>query len=190
MNMFKAKTVTNFVSEEDCKYIVDVVSKIETWQGAGNEFWDNRALNIPYIRQTIDSKVADIVTDAILRLKSAIISEFDLDKEVYPDIAQVIRWFPGMEQTPHADDMTNTEHKGLEHRVFGAIIYLNTDYSGGHTYYPEHGVEITPEIGKLAIHPGDPEHLHGVTKIEGGRRYTIASFWTYDKSKKIDWMEI
>ena len=37
------------------------------------------------------------------------------------------------------------------------------------------------------MHPGDPEHLHGVTKIEGGMRYTIASFWTYEKERSHDW---
>lgn len=182
--MFNAKVLPGFLPEEDCKYIVDVVSKVEPWEGAGNEFWANRALNIPHIRKNIDPKVADIVADAIVRLKQTIMTEYGLDKEVYQDIAQVIRWFPGMEQTPHADDMTNTEHTGFEHRVFGAIIYLNDDYSGGHTYYPQQNFEVTPKAGTLAIHPGDPEHLHGVTKIEGSMRYTIASFWCYDKSRE------
>lgn len=185
--MFKAKVIPEFLSVEDCRYIVDLVKDVEPWQGAGNEFWDNRALNIPHIRTTIDSKIADIVADAIVRLKQSIINEYDLEQEVYPDIAQVIRWFPGMEQPPHADDMTNTEHKGLEHRVFGSIIYLNDDYSGGHTYYPQHNFEVVPQVGALAIHPGDPEHLHGVTKIIDSTRYTIASFWTYDKDKDVEW---
>ena len=182
--MFNAKVIPGFLSEEDCKYVVDVVSKLDTWEGAGNEFWANRALNLPNIRKNIDPKVADIVADAIIRLKQTIMSEYKLDKEVYHDTAQVIRWFPGMEQPPHADDMTNTEHKGFEHRVFGAIIYLNDNYSGGHTYYPQHGIEVTPKAGTLAIHPGDTDHIHGVTKIEGTTRYTIASFWCYDKLRE------
>lgn len=182
--MFNAKVLPNFLSKEDCDYVINSVSKIEPWEGGGNDFWSNRALNIPTIRKTIDAKAADIVSTAIVRLKQSIVSEYNLDKEVYQDIAQVIRWFPGMEQPPHADDMTNTEYKGLEHRVFGAIIYLNDNYSGGHTYYPQHNFEIVPKAGTLAIHPGDVDHLHGVTKIGENTRYTIASFWCYDKSKE------
>ena len=182
--MFNPKVVPNFLSKESCEYVVSTVSKVDTWEGAGNDFWSNRALGLPNLRKNIDPKVADIVAEAITKVKAAIMSEYGLDQEVYPDLAQVIRWFPGMEQPPHADDMTNTEHKGFEHRVFGAIIYLNDDYSGGHTYYPEHNFEVIPKAGALAIHPGDPAHLHGVTKIENSIRYTIASFWSYDKSKQ------
>jgi hypothetical protein len=40
-------------------------------------------------------------------------------------------------------------------------------------------MQITPEMGKLAVHPGDVDHLHGVTKIEENVRYTIAFFWKY-----------
>lgn len=182
--MFNAKVIPNFLSEDDCKYIVDVISMVEPWEGAGNEFWDNRALNLPNIRKNIDPKVADLVGAAITKLKTTMMSEYGLDKEVYQDTAQIIRWFPGMEQPPHADDMTNTEHRGFEHRVFGAIIYLNDNYSGGHTYYPQHNFEVVPKMGTLAIHPGDTDHIHGVTKIEGSIRYTIASFWCYDKFRE------
>jgi hypothetical protein len=92
-----------------------------------------------------------------------------------------------MSQPPHADDMTDTNISGFEHRSFGSIIYLNNDYLGGHTYYPNFDIEIIPEAGKLAVHPGDPNHLHGVTKIENGIRYTVASFWTTEKEKGNDW---
>jgi hypothetical protein len=182
--MFNPKVVSNFLSKEDCEYVVTTVSKVDTWEGAGNDFWSNRALGLPNLRKNIDPKVADIVAEATIKVKNAIMFEYGLDKEVYADLTQIIRWFPGMEQPPHADDMTNTEHRGFEHRVFGAIIYLNDNYSGGHTYYPEHNFEVIPKAGNLAIHPGDPEHLHGVTKIEDSTRYTIASFWTFDKSKE------
>jgi hypothetical protein len=90
--------------------------------------------------------------------------------------------------------MTNAheDHKeSLEwfnHREYGAIIYLNDNYSGGHTYYPNHNFDIAPAVGKLAIHPGDPEHLHGVSKIEDGVRYTLASFWTQDEKYFDGWV--
>ena len=96
--------------------------------------------------------------------------------------------FPETEQPAHADDMTNYE--GMEwfhHRHYGAILYLNDDYKGGHTFYPQHNFEIIPKAGTLALHPGDTNHLHGVTKIKNSKRYTIASFWTREKKYSDGW---
>jgi hypothetical protein len=99
-----------------------------------------------------------------------------------------------MEQPPHADDMTNAKSENensldwFAHREYGAIIYLNDNYNGGHTYYPNHNFDIKPEAGKLAVHPGNPEHLHGVTKVSDEIRYTLASFWTQDKEYFDQWV--
>jgi hypothetical protein len=184
--MNKAKTVEDFISKEDCDYLVNLAETTDMWEGGGNEFWDGRVINYTTILKH-DRYAAEIMLDANIRCKSFIDSTFDCEDPVYSDTLQMIRWFPGMEQHPHADDMTNTDIKGFEHRVFGSIIYLNNNYDGGHTFYPNFDFEIIPEKGKLAVHPGDAEHLHGVTKITGGLRYTIASFWTHDKGKSYDW---
>jgi len=184
--MFSAKVINEFVSKKDCTYLIETAIKSNLWQNVESEFWNNRIINYDKILN-FDRDAAIIMLDANIRCGQKIKEEFDLDVPVYSDTLQIIRWFPGMEQTPHADDMTNTNIQGFQHRVFGSIIYLNDDYKGGHTYYPDHNFEIIPKSGSLAIHPGDPEHLHGVTKIENEIRYTIASFWTYEKGKSHDW---
>lgn len=184
--MNKAVIVEDFVSKEECDYLVNLANFLDMWESGGNEFWDGRVINYTTILKH-DKKAAEIMLYANIRCKAFIQSNFDLDNQVYSDTLQLIRWFPGMEQHPHADDMKNTDIKGFEHRVFGSIIYLNNDYDGGHTFYPNFNFEIVPEKGKLAVHPGDAEHLHGVTKITNGMRYTIASFWTHDKDKSYDW---
>lgn len=184
--MFNAKTFINFISKEKCDYLINAAISSNAWQSGGSDFWDNRVINYFKMKE-FDAKAADIMLEANIRCKETIEKEYDLNKEIFSDTLQVIRWFEGMSQPPHADDMTNTDVDGFEHRVFGSIIYLNDQYSGGHTFYPDHNIEIKPEAGKLAIHPGDPEHLHGVTEIKNGMRYTIASFWTFNKEKAHDW---
>lgn len=180
------KTIKNFISEENCKYIVDSVSKIEKWDLGGSEFWDNRCLNISTIESIIGPECSFIIIDAIKNVQNVIKDHYSVD-EIYPDLIQVIRWFPGLEQPPHADDMTDTDIHGFEHRLFGSLIYLNNNYKGGHTFYPKYNYEVIPETGMLAIHPGDPDHLHGVTKVEDNIRYTIAAFWTSGKNKMNGW---
>ena len=184
--MFNAKTVNQFISPKQCLYLVKAAIRANRWESGGGDFWDNRVINYHNMRE-FDRVAADIMLDANFRCKDFIKESYGLERDVYSDIVQVVRWFDGMSQSPHADDMTNTEIIGFSHRVFGSIIYLNDDYSGGHTYYPNFGVDIKPEVGKLAVHPGNPEHLHGVTTIENGTRYTIASFWTFEKEKANDW---
>jgi hypothetical protein len=140
-----------------------------------------------YENKNVD--IAIIVNNIRKKIKKIIELEYGNGKEVYADLIQIVRWFPGMEQQPHADDMKNIDDadKWFNHRDFGAILYLNDDYEGGITYYPEYELGIIPKSGRLAIHPGDSDHLHGVTKIENVNRYTIASFWTFDKSYESDY---
>lgn len=183
MNVY---SIDNFINKDQCAYIVNSVSKIKIWESGGNDFWDNRCLNISTISDLLDPECSFIIINAIKNLQNVIKSHYKVD-EIYPDLIQVVRWFPGMSQPPHADDMTDTDITGFEHRVFGSIIYLNDNYSGGETYYPKYNYSVTPKAGKLAIHPGDPDHLHGVTTIENNIRYTLASFWTKEKNKMYGW---
>lgn len=184
--MFNAKTFSGFLPLDKCQYLITAAIRANAWESGGGEFWDNRVLNYASLKE-FDYVAADIMLEANVLCKDAIKQAYNLEKEVYSDIIQVVRWFEGMSQPPHADDMTDTDVTGFSHRVFGSIIYLNDNYSGGHTYYPNFGEEVIPEAGKLAVHPGDPKHLHGVTTIEGGTRYTVASFWTFEKGKGNDW---
>jgi 2OG-Fe(II) oxygenase superfamily len=183
--MFNAITKDNFIAKEDCEYLINFANKLDAWENGGTGFWEGRVLNY-YTVLKHDKKAADILIDANIRCGNIIRNNYHVS-EIYSDTLQIVRWFPGMEQPPHADDMTNTDILGFEHRAFGSIIYLNDDYQGGNTYYPNYDIRITPKSGTLAIHPGDPEHLHGVTKIEDGMRYTIASFWTPFKNKGHEW---
>ena len=189
--MFNAKTIDNFISIEESNKILEFVKGIETWEKSESDFWDNRSLNAITIYNEYSKEIGEMLYEIRQRVANAIKDSYNL-LDIYPDLFQVIRWFPGQEQAPHADDMTNSPDKEhmqwFNHREYGAIVYLNDNYSGGHTYYPNHNFDISPAVGKLAIHPGDPEHLHGVSKIEDGVRYTLASFWTQDSQYFDEWI--
>ena len=187
---FKAKVIRNFLSPEECNKIVNLISSIPEWErDAEVSFWDNRALADKNIYDNYSKEVGLLIYDIRNRIGDVIKALYGLP-EIYPDHMSASRWWPGLHQEPHADDMTDVDEPDVEwfsHRHFGAVIYLNTDYLGGHTYYPNQGFEIVPEVGALAIHPGDPNHLHGVTKVDGSVRYTLSSFWTKDKEFFHNW---
>lgn len=181
--MFNAKIIKDFISKEEAEEIVYIAKTIDPWENSVSSFWDNRVLNASTIHRNYNNTLGEYLYGLRTKIGEAIQEQYGIDEPVYPDLLQICRWFPGMEQQPHADDMSNVEGADPwhRHREFGAIIYLNDDYTGGHTYYPQHDIEIVPEVGTLAIHPGDPSHLHGVTKMDGNIRYTIASFWSRDE---------
>lgn len=187
--MFNAKIKNGIITKEESDWIIDIVSGIEPWEsGYGSDFWDNRSLNAPNIYLEHNKELGEFLFNLREKIKTEIMEMYQLKDEIFPDLTQVVRWFPGMEQPPHSDDMEDTEHHDHnKHRKFGAIIYLNDNYSGGHTYYPQYDIEIAPEVGKLAVHPGDTDHMHGVSQVNDNIRYTIASFWTFDKDFYDNW---
>jgi hypothetical protein len=182
---FQAKTFNNFLNQEEVNKFVTFCETTDLWRSIPDNAWDKRLVNY----NSLPEELKNILTNTILKIKQTFEKEYNLNKPIYPDGMDVVRWFPGMSQDPHCDDMSETNSKETQkvfgHRYFGCIIYLNTNYEGGKTYYPEHNFEITPEAGKLAVHLGDCNHRHGVTPVLNGNRYTIASFWTFDKSRAI-----
>jgi hypothetical protein len=188
MMIFKAQTVNNLLSDEECKIILDFAKSTEGWTSGGSDFWSDRVMNDIDIYKNYDKEVGAIIHGAREKIKNKIVEIYSLDYNIYPDIMQLVRWFPGLEQPPHWDDMSKTEvHKSFQHRIFGAIVYLNDDYYGGQTFYPNYNIYIKPRPGMLAVHPGDINHIHGVTKVEKSNRYTLASFWTSDKGFDSGW---
>lgn len=179
----KAIVFENFLSEQDCKYLVETAIGLDVWENTKDASWNLRTISYETMIKH-NTNAANIMINAKDNCSEKIKNFYNIKDPIYADLIQIVRWFPGMEQPPHADDMTNTDVKGFEERAFGSIIYLNDNYSGGHTFYPNFNFEIIPKQGNLAIHPGDPEHLHGVTKIENNTRYTLVSFWRYQKIGK------
>lgn len=181
-NVFQGKTFDNILSKEQCNEIIKYAETNINWENAGHEFWNNRVINIQSIS---DEKIFNILINAKEFIARNIKESYNITKEIYPDIFQIVRWDVGLEQTIHADACNQDgSSNGLTWRHFGSILYLNDDYEGGKTYYEKHNIEITPKTGMLAVHLGDLNHNHGVTKVLGKTRYTLAAFWGFDKTKE------
>ena len=104
--------------------------------------------------------------------KTVLHSVTDLCKSFDPDIVLdyvgVVRWPPGTFMKPHFDK--NDVH-GPD--VFAAMLYLNDDFSGGHTCFED--FDVAPEPGKLIIF-SNSKYLHHVSEVKGSERFVL-SFW-------------
>lgn len=100
-------------------------------------------------------------------------------KKVYPDYTDLVYWPKGIKMDVHSDAYYPDGSPGrFPWRKYSGVLYLNDDYEGGKTYFPNQKVEITPEKGKLLIFPSDLEHPHGVSEVLSGERYTMPIWWT------------
>lgn len=164
--------VENFLDKETCEFLVQFAENGEEHFNVieGNEFWSKRVLRILETHPEIAQNIAKRIAAEISQRYNCI--------EPWCDTIDLIRWPVGWKQEVHED-----QTPGFEYRDFGCIIYLNDNYSGGNTYYPNQKKKVQPVVGLLAIHPGTSEFEHGVTTVEGSPRYTIASFWTLNRRR-------
>lgn len=93
--------------------------------------------------------------------------------EVVTDVPVLVEWTHGMEMPPHTDFGTHGE---FPTRHWSALIYLNDDFDGGVTFFPDLDLGVEPERGSLIVFAGG-EHRHGVSKLVGGPRFTFTNFF-------------
>lgn len=162
----------SFLDKETCSVFLNLAKQTEEWEGGGHDFWANRVLHFKKIFG-LNNNIQNTVVNKIRNFIN-----IKYNTEVYCDTIDIIRWTEGLSQPPHIDAC-----EGLEYRDYGCIIYLNDDYEGGHTYYPDRSIDINPISGMIVVHPGSEDYYHGVTEVKNNVRYTIASFWTTTKEK-------
>lgn len=104
-------------------------------------------------------------------------------KDITPSSIHAQKWDVGSSANPHSDnsDFDGNPTEGFDNLKYVGILYLNDDYAGGDLYFPEHEISIHPNAGSMYIFSGGVENIHGVTEITAGTRYSIVSFWNFDK---------
>lgn len=63
----------------------------------------------------------------------------------------------------------------VEDAVYGMIIYINDDYSGGEIFYTKQNITYKPVAGDLIIHSAEDHCEHGVNPVKTNVRYSISS---------------
>lgn len=181
--------IKNFVELEDLKTIQKFLPTINEWMDAGENkyaedgtctydasYWQNRQCSGDILSR-INLDIYNLVDKYIIKMKWYLEDNFKVKLSVRPPV--IIRWFPGLEQQPHADKQLNDGSPNpFPTYDLNSLIYYNDDFTGGELYYPQHDLEIKPEPGLGVAHPGDINYLHGVKKVISGERYTTPSFYT------------
>jgi predicted 2-oxoglutarate/Fe(II)-dependent dioxygenase YbiX len=84
---------------------------------------------------------------------------------------QFVRYGIGGEYVAHRD----TPDRGTTPRVLSLVCYLNDDYTGGATVFPESGVRVRPESGLVIAFA--PTLLHAAEPVTSGTKVVITAWY-------------
>ena len=86
----------------------------------------------------------------------------------------LLKYSQGQQYQAHYDGGTGVG------RVVSAIIYLNSDYDGGHLEFPNFKIKIKPEPGMLILFPSNYAYKHVAHPVTGGTKYALVT-WIKDR---------
>lgn len=142
-----------FISSDDCEHLISL------YRNNKNKIFQHRdtyPLNI--------EKLSDLKLFQIVKKMHDYAEKFCSKKlDVY---AEIVEW---------PIDSFMAEHIDPDSDIFAGLVYLNEDYSGGHTCF-DYEI-IKPEIGKFVLFQNSILK-HWVTKVEKSNRYTLAVWFT------------
>ena len=173
--------IINFLPSEECLYLIKYFKKSPK-RYAKHGFWDGRVVDLYSIT---DLKVRKIVEDLHARICGYTCKYYGEDY-IYVDYSNLVYWGPNNILTPHCDNMDKDDPQrehDTPHRTYSAVLCLNEDYEGGYTIFPELNVEYPGVTSRLIVFPSGRSHLHGVTEVTSGSRYTFAMWMTKSRNK-------
>lgn len=182
--------VKNFIDLDDAKLIGQFARTIKQWKNPSPDniysedgtctydasYWNDRQCS-GGILQSIDLGIYELIDSYIAKMNFLASELFNVSLSNRPPC--IIRWFPGIEQKPHADkQMNNGLPNPFPDYDINSLFYYNDDFDGGELYYPQHGITVRPEPGLAVLHPGDINYLHGVKMVTSGERFTTPAFYS------------
>ena len=128
----------------------------ENWQ---NKFYDHN----------------DPELNGLIRKKMARLTQFDPSLQII-GYNRFLRQAPSQSMDAHVDERNDVNNGST--REYAAVLYVNSDYSGGEIRYVNFDLKVKPEAGSLLIFKTGPEYLHEVLEVSGNTsRYCLPGFF-------------
>lgn len=185
------KVYNDFLSKEACALLIKTAyPKLNKLQVLHEK--DGESYNSARVAHGVWLKPEDCEIIQPIREQVALLSELPIENQ---EEIHVVQYKVGGKYDPHHDYFPpdkkyfmNTMQSGGQ-RVQSWIIYLNDDYEGGETDFPEENITIVPETGMLAgwnnvIPPKklNTKSLHAGLPVIKGEKW-IAVIWIREFSR-------
>jgi hypothetical protein len=172
--------IPNFLDDETCDILIDyfkTCNQRSEWQT--DKFFHGRTLSPSEICDEGIKKRMEIFKSKTLQTISKLFHEH----YVFLEFWDLVHWPVGFKMEAHADNIyPDKTPNTCSHRDYSSICYLNDDYKGGQTFFVYENKTCIPEKGKIIFYPSGLQFTHGVSKVIGNERYTLASWYTKDQN--------
>jgi hypothetical protein len=82
---------------------------------------------------------------------------------------QLVRYVPGGHYLAHMD-----AGQDMEDRYFSVVCYLNSNFEGGGTWFPNLSYRAVPQSGKTILFPS--KYLHAAEPVLAGEKYALVTW--------------
>lgn len=173
------KTYKNFLSKEECDFIINNhklnLEKAKIGEsGVINESIRKANTNTIQIQNDIFQKLNNIIDDSISEMQNIVLEKINQFKFIEYPTGGYYKW--------HKDSSPNTEFAS---RLLSVVIQLNDNYEGGELLYKTPKGEFVFEKGLGNLHIFSSSIWHSVTEVTSGQRYSIVN-WYCIKPNNID----
>lgn len=178
--------IENFLSDEVCDKLIELsTERMNIAETLGDEISGYRTAHSCWLEDYDDQSVINFRKQ---------ISETTNLPTSNMELTHIVSYDIGGEYKEHHDFFHPTEGYFEEEvsrggqRTKTALVYLNDDFSGGETNFPNLGIKVKPKKGKLVLWDNldengeiDYDSIHAGLPVIEGRKY-IAVIWIREKT--------
>ena len=173
----------------ECSMIVERVKKLDGWDAAlireaqeGGSYDivarpDVRSASLLY-SPAVESLYEEFETKIDSLVKPLIRKLWKLDLTTHSG-THLLKYEPTDHYRPHHDTGL-----GYDNRYFSVVCYLNDEFTGGRTLFPNLGHAVRPKAGQAIIFPSN--YLHGSEPVISGQKFVLVSW--IDGPVPIKWL--
>jgi len=173
------KVIPNFLSEEECKLLIEYTENLGGYSNSRIVGKTGEAI-IDYTRtsHSVNLPSDALPLFAIIRNR---VTNFLGVPECYIEGLQCVRYSGGQHFAPHLD---SNERLNRKHTM---LVYLNDEFTGGETYFPELLLKILPVKGSALYFQNEdnvgnsiPFSVHAGLRLKTGVKYAC-NIWVKDR---------
>ena len=138
----------------------------------------NQLMEITHLANVANNKILQNVHNQmnllLLAATNSYSTRYGINEGFWHEGYNLLKYSNGQEYQAHYDGGTSVG------RVISAIIYLNSDYDGGHLEFPNFKIKIKPEPGMLILFPSNYAYKHIAHPVTKGTKYALVT-WIKDR---------
>lgn len=138
----------------------------------------NQLMPVTHLADIAENKILQNIHNQmnllLLAATNSYAQRYAINEGFWHEGYSLLKYSNGQEYKAHYDGGTSAG------RVISALIYLNSNYEGGHLEFPNFKIKIKPEPGMMILFPSNFAYRHIAHPVTSGTKYTLVT-WIKDR---------